>query len=199
MIGKINGERFRSPFFVYGWLFTGGLSGRPRRFRGLLLVFASRGEGVAGIGCSSPRICRLAVSGSMPGVGVTPGFSGCIAFAGSGGAMFELPRITFAFTFAVAGIPGVELPLGATGPVVSPGGNAFEFLDSTVWAFALPYAVFVLVSPPPHADVPMAAAAAIINNLFINAFLSYLNIAVPAQRLRPWRSATAFEPARAGI
>lgn len=113
--------------------------------------------------------------------------------------MFELPRFTLAFMFPGAGIPGVEFPFGATGPVESPGGKAFEFAAFTVCVFALLFAALELVSPPPHAAVLSVAAAAIINNLFINAFLLNLNIAVPAQRLRPWRSATAFEPARAGI
>jgi hypothetical protein len=84
---------------------------------------------------------RRAASGSIPGVGVAPGFLGLLAFFGS------IPGIgPFATTFAFfgSGIPGVEFPDGGTGLVDIPGGNslgpafatfafadAFEFCGST--------------------------------------------------------------------
>lgn len=84
--------------------------------------------------------CRRAASGSIPGVGVAPGFLGLLAFFGS------IPGIgPLATTFAFFGsIPGVEFPDGGTGLVDIPGGNslgpafaifaladAFEFCGST--------------------------------------------------------------------
>jgi hypothetical protein len=146
-------------------------------------------------------ICLRMVSGSgIPGVGVAPGFSGFPSVFGSG--MPGVGVVPFA-TFALpgAGIPGVEFPVGTIGLAESPGGRLFASTACIVFRFALEFAVFEFVpaSPPQAAARAVHAATADIKNLFINDSLKHLNIAVPARMLRPWRSATAFEPARAGI
>ncbi len=86
-------------------------------------------------------ICRLAFAGSIPGVGVAPGFIGLLAFFGSIPGIGPLD--VTAFAFFGSGIPGVVAPDGGIGLVDIPGGSSlgpalaifafveFEFCGST--------------------------------------------------------------------
>lgn len=158
--------------FSYGCSFAAGLSGLPGRRR-RFGEFELPGDGITGVGWSSPRNCRAAFSGSMPGIGVAPGFANWIAFAGSGGAVFELAFLEEIFAFPGAGIPGVEFAVGAIGLADSPGGSAFVFefvfagFTDTVFPFA--FEALEFVSPPPQAAPETAATARIIESFFINA------------------------------
>lgn len=95
------------------------------------------------------------------------------------------------------GMPGVVLADGAIGLAERPGGRLFAstFCITGRFVFAAAVLEFEPASPP-HETAARAAEA--ISRVFIDDFHIRLNIAVPAQMLRLWGSATAFEPARVG-
>ena len=115
--------------------------------------------------------CRRAASGSIPGIGVPPGFTTTLAFFGSG-----MPGVGVAprgiFALATGGMPGVEFPVGTIGLAENPGGRwlALTFCIFTTFALAFAPLAFEFVSTsPPHAAANTAeTAVAAINILFIN-------------------------------
>ncbi len=151
---------------------------------------------------SGVPICLRSSSGEgIPGVGVTPGFTGFFSSSGLG-----IPGVgvaPFGILAITAGMPGVDAFDGGTGEVESPGGRFTGSTLTKALLFVLMLLFEILFAgaepPQPNAAIDDANKPAVINFVNIYKSLAIFNIVMPVRRLRPRRAATASEPARVGF